>query len=109
MDWGLRNFHGYLTSRGTTYNSFLILADKITLIDTVKAEKVRLILVDNFYDPSLPNSIARETGAVVVILPNQVTGEPGINTYFDLMDFLIRKIDVALNAGPAQTHGSNTK
>jgi zinc/manganese transport system substrate-binding protein len=79
------------------------------VIDTVKAEKVRLILVDNFYDPSLPNSIARETGAVVVILPNQVTGEPGINTYFDLMDFLIRKIDDALNAGPAPTHGSNTK
>jgi flavorubredoxin len=36
IDWGLRNFHGYLTSRGTTYNAFLVLADKITLIDTVK-------------------------------------------------------------------------
>jgi flavorubredoxin len=41
IDWGLRNFHGYLTSRGTTYNAFLILADKVTLIDTVKP---------NFYD-----------------------------------------------------------
>jgi len=37
VDWGVRDFHGYLTSRGTTYNAFLILADKITLIDTVKA------------------------------------------------------------------------
>lgn len=37
VDWGLRNFHGYLTSRGTTYNAFLVLADKITLIDTVKS------------------------------------------------------------------------
>jgi flavorubredoxin len=36
IDWGLRNFHGYLTSRGTTYNAFLVVADKITLIDTVK-------------------------------------------------------------------------
>ncbi len=36
IDWGLRSFHGYLTSRGTTYNAFLILADKITLVDTVK-------------------------------------------------------------------------
>lgn len=36
IDWGLRNFHGYLTSRGSTYNAFLILADKVTLIDTVK-------------------------------------------------------------------------
>jgi len=37
IDWGIRDFHGYATSRGTTYNAFLILADKITLIDTVKA------------------------------------------------------------------------
>jgi len=36
IDWDVRNFHGYLTSRGTTYNAFLIMADKITLIDTVK-------------------------------------------------------------------------
>jgi flavorubredoxin len=37
IDWGLRNFHGYLTSKGTTYNAFLILDEKITLIDTVKS------------------------------------------------------------------------
>jgi len=37
IDWGVRDFHGYLTSRGTTYNAYLILADKIALVDTVKA------------------------------------------------------------------------
>ncbi len=37
IDWNLRDFHGYATERGTTYNAFLILADKVTLIDTVKA------------------------------------------------------------------------
>jgi flavorubredoxin/rubredoxin len=37
IDWSLREFHGYATERGTTYNAFLILDDKITLIDTVKA------------------------------------------------------------------------
>lgn len=37
IDWSMRNFHGYETSRGTTYNAYLILDDKITLIDTVKA------------------------------------------------------------------------
>ena len=36
IDWDVRNFHGYLTSLGTTYNAYLILADKVTLIDTVK-------------------------------------------------------------------------
>jgi flavorubredoxin len=37
IDWSLRDFHGYSTLRGTTYNAYLITADKITLIDTVKA------------------------------------------------------------------------
>lgn len=37
IDWAIRDFHGYSTERGTTYNAYLILADKITLIDTVKA------------------------------------------------------------------------
>ena len=34
VDWTIRDFHGYLTGRGTTYNAFLVMADKITLIDT---------------------------------------------------------------------------
>ena len=37
IDWSMRNFHGYETSRGTTYNAYLIIDKKITLIDTVKA------------------------------------------------------------------------
>jgi len=37
IDWALRDFHGYATSRGSTYNAFLVKADKLTLIDTVKA------------------------------------------------------------------------
>ena len=37
IDWNLRDFHGYLTGRGTTYNAFLIVAGgKVVLIDTVK-------------------------------------------------------------------------
>ena len=37
IDWSVRNFHGYETGRGTTYNAFLVIDEKITLIDTVKA------------------------------------------------------------------------
>ncbi len=36
IDWNLRYFHGYLTPRGTTYNSYLIIDEKIVLVDTVK-------------------------------------------------------------------------
>jgi len=37
IDWELSDFHGYSTGRGTTYNAYLIVDEKITLIDTVKA------------------------------------------------------------------------
>jgi len=36
VDWNLRDFHGYLTRRGTTYNAYLISDEKTALIDTVK-------------------------------------------------------------------------
>jgi flavorubredoxin len=37
IDDEIRNFHGYSTFRGTTYNAFLILGEKPILIDTVKS------------------------------------------------------------------------
>ena len=37
IDWDVRDFHGYLTQRGSTYNAYLVLAEKVTLVDTVKA------------------------------------------------------------------------
>lgn len=37
VDWNVRSFHGYSTNRGATYNAYLIIDEKVTLIDTVKA------------------------------------------------------------------------
>jgi ABC-type Zn uptake system ZnuABC Zn-binding protein ZnuA len=64
--------------------------------ERIKAENIPLILVDNFYDPSLPTNIAKQTGSVMVLLPDQVEGEPDIKTYFDLIDRLIKKMTEAL-------------
>ena len=36
IDWNIRDFHGYATPKGTTYNAFLVMDEKITLFDTVK-------------------------------------------------------------------------
>ena len=36
-DWGVRNFHGYETNRGSSYNAFLVIDEKVTVIDAVKA------------------------------------------------------------------------
>ena len=37
VDWNVRDFHGYTTYQGTTYNAFLLMDDRISLFDTVKA------------------------------------------------------------------------
>ena len=37
IDWNVREFHGYTTSRGSTYNAYLVQGEKTALVDTVKA------------------------------------------------------------------------
>ncbi len=53
VDWSMRSFHGYSTRRGSSYNAYLILDEKITLIDTVKAPFVAELLerVSSIVDP----------------------------------------------------------
>ncbi len=53
VDWTIRDFHGYLTEDGTTYNAYLILDERPTLIDTVKRELVPEMLgrVGEIIDP----------------------------------------------------------
>lgn len=38
VDWNIRDFHGYNTNRGSTYNAYLIQDEKTALVDTVKSE-----------------------------------------------------------------------
>jgi flavorubredoxin len=59
IDWELRSFHGYSTPRGTTYNAFLIVADEITLVDTVKAPFMDEMMsrIASVVDPSEIRSI----------------------------------------------------
>src|SRR5512136_2392731 len=45
IDWNLRDFHGYETPRGTTYNAYLVKgAEKTALVDTVKTPFVPELL-----------------------------------------------------------------
>ncbi len=55
IDWNLRDFHGYETPRGTTYNAYLVRgSEKTALIDTVKAPFVDELLarVRSIMDPA---------------------------------------------------------
>ncbi len=54
VDWNLRDFHGYHTPRGVTYNSYLIVDEKICLVDTVKAPFAEELLerIGRIIDPA---------------------------------------------------------
>jgi ABC-type Zn uptake system ZnuABC Zn-binding protein ZnuA len=66
--------------------------------ERIKNDKIPLILVDNFYDPSLPNNIAHQTSSHVILLANQVEGDPQIKTYFDLIDYILKKVTTGLKS-----------
>lgn len=40
IDWDLRDFHGYSTEKGSTYNAYLVMDEKKVLFDTVKYSKM---------------------------------------------------------------------
>ena len=59
VDWSMRNFHGYETSRGSTYNAYLILDEKVTLIDTAKINFADELIarISSVIDPAQINVI----------------------------------------------------
>lgn len=59
----------------------------LELINMMKREKVKIILVEPYFDLKTPNSIARETGGKVVVMPPSVGGEKEITDYFKLFDY----------------------
>lgn len=56
IDWDIRDFHGYVIPRGTSYNSYLVIDEKTVLFDTVK-KGFMAELVDNIKDVINPEKI----------------------------------------------------
>ena len=54
IDWNVRDFHGYSTYKGTTYNSFLVKDEKIALFDTVKKSHINELVhhIKQVMDPT---------------------------------------------------------
>ncbi len=99
IDWNLRNFHGYITPRGSTYNSYLILDKKVTLIDTVKhylfdemkarissvidPKKIDVVVsnhVEMDHSGSLPKLLDIASDATLV---TSTRGERGLKQHYD--------------------------
>jgi flavorubredoxin len=93
VDWNVREFHGYSTSRGTTYNAYLIKSDKIALVDTVKLsfcpemlakiaslvnlEEIDYLVVNHLemdHSGGLPGFMERAPKAQIVATDNGIKG-----------------------------------
>ena len=58
----------------------------LDVINAMKAQKIKVILVEPYFDTKTPNSIASNTGAKVVVMPPSVGGVPQASNYFTLFD-----------------------
>ncbi len=58
----------------------------IALMAEMKRQGVKILLVEPYFDLKTPQSIARETGARVVVMPPSVGGEKEITDYVSLFD-----------------------
>jgi flavorubredoxin len=98
IDWNMRDFHGYSTPFGTTYNAYLILDEKNVLIDTVKAsfylemlERISEIIDPSKIDTIVSNHVEMDhSGSLPQIVerigdPTVITserGKKGLEKYF---------------------------
>lgn len=59
----------------------------VDLIGQMKRDQVKVILVEPYFDLKTPHSVARETGAQVLVMLPSVGGESEVTDYFKLFDY----------------------
>jgi zinc/manganese transport system substrate-binding protein len=59
----------------------------LDLINEMKRQNVKIVLVEPYFDLKTPNAIGRETGAEVLVLPPSVGGVKEITDYISLFDY----------------------
>ena len=59
----------------------------LEIINLIQSEKIRVILVEPYFDRKTPDAIASKTGAIVVPFYPSVGGVPQITDYFALFDY----------------------
>jgi ABC-type Zn uptake system ZnuABC Zn-binding protein ZnuA len=70
----------------------------LELIQLMKRENCKVVLVEPYFDLKTPQSIGRATGAQVVVYLPSVGGEKGVDDYFKLFDYDIGLLIKAFNA-----------
>jgi anaerobic nitric oxide reductase flavorubredoxin len=120
VDWAVRDFHGYETSRGTSYNNYLILDDEPTLIDTVKYDfaDVTIKNIKTLIEPSkikhvvinhIENDHSTAIGAVMPLMPNATVymterARKALERFFDMSGWNVKIV----KSGETLTIGKRT-
>ncbi len=117
IDWAVRDFHGYGTPRGTTYNNYLIMDGEITLLDTVKYDFADITIknIKSVVDPSkiknvvinhIENDHVTSIDKIMDLTPDATIyitekGKKGLERFFDISkwDIKIVKTGDTLNIG----------
>jgi flavorubredoxin len=108
IDWAVRDFHGYVTPRGTTYNNYLILDEEVTLIDTVKYDFSEMAIknIRSLVDPAkirhivinhIENDHVSSLDKILELVPDATIymtekGKRGLDRFFDTTQWKIQLV-----------------
>jgi len=62
------------------------------LVETMRRNRIRIILAANFFDAQKVRTVADRVNAVPVIVPVYVGGEKGVTDYFKLVDLWVARL-----------------
>jgi anaerobic nitric oxide reductase flavorubredoxin len=120
IDWAVRDFHGYATPHGTTYNDYLLIDDEITLIDTVKHDfsdvslhsiagivdpaRIRHVVVNHIEDDHVTSLDRIMQLAPEALIHITAKGRKGLERFFDISKWKMREV----KTGDTLTTGKHT-
>lgn len=120
IDWAVRDFHGYVTPRGTSYNNYLIMDEEVTLIDTVKYDfaDVTVSNIQSVVDPArikhvvinhIENDHVTSLDRIMALAPAATIymtekGRKGIGRFYDTSRWNIKVV----KTGDSLTIGKRT-
>lgn len=73
----------------------------LALIEEMKRQQIKIIVMEPYFDSKTPNAIGRATGAEVVVLLPSVGGEKDVTDYFKLFDHNINVLVSAIKKAGA--------
>ncbi|GLI54350.1 FprA family A-type flavoprotein [Thermodesulfovibrio yellowstonii] len=108
VDWAIRDFHGYETPRGTSYNNYLIVDEEPTLLDAVHLDFVHISIenitrilepqkIKNIIINHIENDHATGLEKILEYTPQAIIyitekGKKGLSKFIDLSKYKVNTV-----------------